>query len=79
MNESDKLFEMLGYEKTDLKNMSGKIWGIKYTNNVQFIRIKFDFIEQMVCVASMDGEGVYLTMEELSAINKKCRELGWEQ
>lgn len=79
MSEADKSFEILGYEKQDLKNMSGKIWGVKYINDRQYIKINFDFIGQMVCVVSLDGEGVYLTMEELGVICKKCRELGWEE
>ena len=80
MSEADKLFEILGYEKTEMKTMSGKIWGIRYVSDRQYIRITFDLTDHMICMAdNSDGGAVYITAEELSAINEKCKELGWEE
>lgn len=77
---ADKLFEELGYKKTEMKTMSGKVWGIKYVSNRQYIRITFDLTDHMICMAdNSDGGAVYITVEELSAISEKCKELGWEE
>lgn len=68
MSEADKMFEKLGYE-------------IYYTYD-QIIYQKDNheicFYEDRKCFDCGCGLGrEYIFMQELQAINEKCRELGW--
>lgn len=75
---ADEIFEELGYEKIkELKRKNGEIWGIEYIHNREDFSITFDLIGKEVCISNDDGDAMYSTMQELQAINKKCKELGW--
>lgn len=70
MSEADKLFEELGYKKligetTEVFTLSRTSKNIAFSKLVNRIRIygKYDFID----------------MQELKAINLKCKELGWKE
>lgn len=69
MSEADKMFEELGYGKCeDLR----KIHYINKENE----RIVFNKDTRKFYKESYEYED-YITMQELQAINKKCKELGW--
>ena len=77
MSEADKLFEELGYIKDkrldgDLfyyqKNGANEKWGFRFNTGSKEV--------YPVCY-SKENEAIYITMQELQAINKKCKELGW--
>lgn len=76
MSEADKLFEELGYEKQIEVNHCG----ISYKKRLENGKIRYiEFIETESFVIARDNyyEYIYLHMEELKAINTKCKELGW--
>lgn len=64
MSEADKMFEELGYYKTSEKEF------IIYTTELN--TIEFDTENQMIYF----GES-WIDMDDLKAINKKVKELGW--
>lgn len=68
MSKADKMFEKLGYEKIETKDE------ITYHfNNRDII-----FYLNRKTVDSCSGfSTVFITMQELQAINEKCKELGW--
>ena len=68
MSKADKMFEELGYKKivgktTEVFTLSRESKNIAFSKIINRIRIygKYDFID----------------MQELQAINEKCKELGW--
>lgn len=69
---ADEMFEKLGYKKsyTQLKD-------IKYykddDNVIYFREVKKSFNKS----GEYDGMCDYISMQELQAINQKCKELGW--
>lgn len=69
MSKADEMFEKLGYIKikTDLET--------KYRNDIGEIR----FWKSARTIIKQDEDGRYLAikMQELQAINEKCKELGW--
>ncbi len=70
MSEADKMFDELGFNKYEFDTC------IDYLNreNRQGITFKKD----MKVIDSYCGIGSeYITMQELQAINKKCKELEW--
>ena len=72
MSEADKLFEELGYEKeehyTDV---------IYYTSNIlDTIYFAFNKNTKKVCFIE-NNEAGDISMQELKAIDLKCKELGW--
>ena len=68
MSKADKMFENLGYEKLqDNKNITEYI--DKDINN------KVVFYKNLKEVAKLYNFGI--TMQELQAINERCKELGW--
>lgn len=75
-----KNLKSYGYKKVDLKDKWGRIWGVEYKNTKQWISIKIDFIDAEICTETLDDESepVYIKIQELKAINMKCKELGWE-
>lgn len=78
MSEADKMFEELGYAKEFLVSiLNDKQWGINYKNIRTETEIIFDEIDKEVCISDMDDESIYISMQELQAINEKCKELGW--
>ena len=68
---ADEMFEELGYEKQNNPGME-----IKYIKN-EFHIIRFWKPSQQII--KQDEQGLYMgiNIEELQAINKKCKELGW--
>lgn len=81
MSEADKIFEELGYEKIDNKKIK-HIRFIRQANKTTSESINFHKIFEKVEVYFYDFEDSQelikpITMQELKAINLKCKELGW--
>lgn len=72
MSEADKLFEELGYEKHSSK--THERYDLYSSDDEHLIRIVFNNKTKRLAI-HCDGEA--LDMEELKAINLKCKELGW--
>ena len=71
---ADEMFEELGYETSEkLKN------GIVYLKEEEDEDIEISFIDydDYGKTVEVDKFSNLITMQELQAINKKCRELGW--
>ena len=78
MSEADKMFEELGFTKEFLVSIANdEQWGINYKNIRTETEITFDEIDKEVCISDMDDQSIYISMQELQAINEKCKELGW--
>ena len=83
MNEADKMFEELGYEKQCDKDDSERfITFIKYLGLSNRKAINFDCWTKSISAGYLDDdyeyeEPYYFNMQELQAINKKVEELGW--
>ena len=73
MSESDKLFKELGYEKHSSK--THERFDLYSPDNERLIRIVFNKMTKRIAI-HCDGEA--LDMQELKAINMKCKELGME-
>lgn len=81
MSEADKLFEELGYEKID-NNKIKHIRFIRQANKTTKENIDFHKIFKKVEAYFYDFEDHQelikpISLEELKAINLKCKELGW--
>lgn len=77
MSEADKMFEELGYKKTEnrLHNVARYK---KDDDNVIYFCEATKYSEADVHKSGEYSETCYgITMQELKAINKKCIELGW--
>lgn len=74
MSEADKMLEKLGYEKIIENNIK-----ILYEKEGRFWdkEISFDLTDKQIRVEMSTGDSEPITMQELQAINKKCKELGW--
>lgn len=74
MSEADKMFEELEYEKIIENNIE-----ILYEKERRFWdkEISFDLIDRQIRVEMGAGDSEPITMQELQAINMKCKELGW--
>ena len=72
--KADEMFEKLGYEKIIESNVK-----INYEKYGQFFdkEIVFGLIDKIVHVELGTGESANINMEELQAINQKCKELNW--
>lgn len=68
MNKADKMFEELGYEYEERKYADVYI---KATKDL-FRQMGFNKTNESIMLDTH-----FLTMQELQAINEKCRELGW--
>lgn len=68
-----------GYKKVDLKDKFKRVWGTSYINKKKWIKISIDYIDVEVCAGTLDddSEPVFISMQELQAINEKVKELGW--
>lgn len=66
MSKSDKMFEELGY----------KIYH-KNSEQVKYADINNDTIEFHNSLKVCMKYGLSINMQELKAINQKCKELGW--
>ena len=79
---ADEMFSELGFEK-EIEST----FGINYKNkndNINFIKgIKGSNLVSCTRYVFIEDEGVHIqnsfpiNMQELQAINKKCKELGW--
>ena len=67
MSKADEMFEKLGYRKANKY-----VAYIKEDDFILFINKK-----QGVCIHKEGSEYPAFTMQELQAINLKCKELGW--
>ncbi len=86
MSEADKKFEELGYEKivehkfkepddyNDDYN-EGVTELILYRNEIK--RLEISFWNDRTISKSNNYDVSYLTMQELQAINEKCKEMKW--
>ena len=80
MSKADELFKELGYEKADESFSS-----ILYEKNISLserVYIYFKLDEKLVQAEYVDDDyemrgASYLNMQELKAINQKCKEMGW--
>lgn len=80
---ADEMFEELGYKKKEQKNEYGTyIWyyqknGANEEFGIEFSKSKFEEKGEIYCVCHSErDEAIYMNMQELQAINKKCQELG---
>lgn len=79
MTNADKMFEELGFKKSDIY--------FEYSRHNDFentdLQIDFDERYENVLISTDKRDGDYATitsvlkMAELKAINEKCKELGW--
>ena len=71
---ADEMFEKLGYKKIIENNVK-----INYEKEGQFWdkEIVFGLIDKIVYTELGTGESANMNMQELQAINQKCKELGW--
>lgn len=79
---ADELFEELGYKKKEQKNEHATyIWyyqrnGANEEFGIEFAKSNFEERGEIYCVCySEREEAIYINMQELQAINKKCMEL----
>ena len=78
MSEADKMLEELGY-KFEKENDEFIIYK-KDDENCYPYHIKLSFNKKtktVVKYCELYPDRIWLTMQELQAINKKCKELGW--
>lgn len=69
MTNADKMFEELGYIKHE--NNFGIYYHDKEDKWGEYTAIVFDKEDKTLHFE------IYITMQELKAINQKCKELGW--
>jgi len=71
---ADEMFEKLGYKKIVENNVR-----IDYEKEGQFFdkEIVFGLIDKIITVELGTGESANTNMQELQAINEKCKELRW--
>lgn len=74
MKTADEIFEELGYKILfkDKDIIQYEFEGV-YTDN----EIKFDLKGKTILKEYSTGESQEITIQELQAINQKCKELGW--
>ncbi len=74
MSKADKMFEKLGY--TIKENVHFTLNRLVYKNQQEDTRISF-CEEYKVILKTQSVYPKAITMQELKAINKKVKELGW--
>ena len=79
---ADEMFKELGYEKKEQTNeYATYIWyyqrnGANEEFGIEFSKSKFEEKGEVYCVCySEREEAIFINMQELQAINKKCQEL----
>ena len=70
MSKADEMFEKLSYKKIE----NNEKW-IKYKSTKDYAEIWFDITDREVSATNDDSEGIFITMQELQAINEKVKEL----
>lgn len=84
MSETDKMFEKLGYIKNEDKRVIVYKYNQYFNNFKIYKKIYFYKIEKQITLISYNlTEDIRIdfniTMQELQAINEKCKELGWNE
>lgn len=75
MSKADEMFEKLGYKKTYNIN-NDEVLMIGYgLNNEKIDECEIIFLKKAKKIII----GIAIGMEELQAINEKCKELGWNE
>ena len=77
MSKADKMFEELGYKKEEEQNI---IYTQKFPNGEKWICFEKNSIAKSffgVFEQAGDRMPLIFDMQELQAINEKCKELGW--
>lgn len=69
--KADEMFEKLGYW-LDCENYNMCIWVNDYNEVIKFNKERKEFYK-----AVGNEQFEYINMEELQAINEKCKELNW--
>lgn len=72
MSKADEMFEELGYIKLTTQLEDLKYY--KNYDNVIYFRVNRGSFNKS---GEYDGMCDYITMQELAAINEKCKELKW--
>lgn len=80
MSEADELFEKLGFNQINSKPTFIEYFNRNYSWGA-YERVKIDYKNKRIVRDAKTGQGNrairYITMQELQAINQKCKELGW--
>ena len=74
MSKADEMFEKLGYKKSYIQLRDIKYY--KDDDNVIYFRVNKKTFNKS---GEYDGMCDYITMQELQAINKKVKELDWNE
>ncbi len=72
MSKTDEMFEELGYEIDSTYEIKGHLHYCK-----ENIKIDFDLERKNFYKYNLSGYRSSISMQELQAINQKCKELGW--
>lgn len=76
MSEADEMFEKMGYSKIEQSKRY-----LRYHSERYGYRIDFELVLKEVRCTSITNQGNthfrYFNVDELQAINQKCKELGW--
>ena len=76
---ADEMFQELGYYKKVIPKEYSDIdhEEIRYGRYIDKKLIKFNLDCKQVLCEYLGGLSASITMQELQAINKKCKEIGW--
>ena len=74
MSEADKMFEELGYKKKNLDIVFSRFWE-EWENEDLAKTFSFNTVYEALDITDENAYGI--TMQELRAINEKCKELGY--
>ena len=82
MSKADEMFKELGYEKEEDKYRIAYYLKKNFTHFIVIKKIYLYKIEKDICMEQWNiTEGIEIScnigMQELQAINLKCKELGW--
>lgn len=81
MPKADKMFEKLGYKKDEAEMYCNVIVPFKKQKDIEFDVVTENHIEIRMSRYDEFGElkfdRIVLSLQELQAINEKCKELGW--
>lgn len=74
MSKADEMFEDLGYKRKNLDIVFSRFW--EEWENIDLSKT-FSFNTEYKTIDVTDENSYGITMEELQAINMKCKELRW--
>ena len=83
MSEADKLFEELGYEKDKNTNNCyvNVLNSFKKQKDIEFDDVAKNYVTIRLSkyneYGNLEINQIVLSLQELKAINLKCKELGW--